>query len=48
MLTSYESTFSRVRHYFEIDTDVVFRTIEEDIPAMKPVVEKMIKDLRQE
>ena len=35
-------------HYFEIDTDVVFRTIEEDIPAMKPVVEKMIKDLRQE
>ena len=24
-------------HYFEIDTDVVFRTIEEDIPQMKPV-----------
>ena len=32
-------------HYFEIDTDVVFRTFEEDIPAMKPVVERMIKDL---
>ena len=32
-------------HYFEIDTDVVFRTLEEDIPAMKPVVERMIKDL---
>lgn len=31
-------------HYFEIDTDVVFRTIEEDIPAMIPVVEKMITD----
>ena len=32
-------------HYFEIDTDVVFRTIEEDIPQMVPVVEKMLKDL---
>ena len=32
-------------HYFEIDTDVVFRTIEEDIPMMIPVVEKMISDL---
>ena len=35
-------------HYFEIDTDVVFRTLEEDIPKMKPVVEKMIVDLRKE
>lgn len=26
-------------------TDVVFRTLEEDIPAMKPVVERKIKDL---
>lgn len=32
-------------HYFEIDTDVVFRTIEEDIPQMTPVIEKMISDL---
>ena len=32
-------------HYFEIDTDVVFRTIEEDIPQMMPIVEKMISDL---
>ena len=32
-------------HYFEIDTDVDFRTIEEDIPQMLPVVEKMLKDL---
>jgi uncharacterized protein with HEPN domain len=32
-------------HYFEIDTDVVFRTIEEDIPQMYPIVEKMISDL---
>jgi len=30
-----------------IKKDAVFQTIEEDIPAMKPVVEKMIKDLRQ-
>jgi len=35
-------------HYFEIDTDVVFRTLEEDIPKMKPVIEKMIVDLRKE
>lgn len=34
-------------HYFEIDTDVVFRTIEEDIPQMVPVVEKMISDLEK-
>lgn len=32
-------------HYFEIDTDIVFRTIEEDIPQMVPIVEKMISDL---
>ena len=35
-------------HYFEIDTDVVFRTLEEDIPKMKPVVEKIIVDLGKE
>lgn len=35
-------------HYFEIDTDVVFRTLEEDIPKMMPVVEKMIVDLSKE
>jgi len=32
-------------HYFEIDPEVVFRTIEEDIPSMIPVVERMISDL---
>ena len=32
-------------HYFEVDTDVVFRTIEEDIPQMIPVVVKMLSDL---
>lgn len=35
-------------HYFEIDTDVVFRTLEEDIPKMKRVVERMIVDLSKE
>ncbi len=35
-------------HYFEIDTDVVFRTLEEEIPKMMPVVEKMIVDLSEE
>ena len=33
-------------HYFEIDSDVVYRTLEEDIPTMIPVVEKIISDLR--
>jgi uncharacterized protein with HEPN domain len=33
-------------HYFEIDTDIFFRTIEEDIPQMIPIVEKMISDLK--
>lgn len=32
-------------HYFEIDTDVVFRTIEEDIPQMVAVVDRMIADM---
>ena len=32
-------------HYFEIDPEVVFRTVEEDIPQMIPVVERMISDL---
>lgn len=33
-------------HYFEIDTDVVFRTIEEDIPPMIQVVNQIIADLK--
>lgn len=32
-------------HYFEIDTDVVFRTIEEDIPLMSKVIDKMLDNL---
>jgi uncharacterized protein with HEPN domain len=32
-------------HYFEIDSDVVFRTLEEDVPHMKSVVEKIINDI---
>ena len=32
-------------HYFEIDADVVFRTIEEDIPPMNPIIMRMIEDL---
>ena len=32
-------------HYFEIDTDVVFRTIQEDIPLMKSAIDKMIISL---
>ena len=32
-------------HYFEIDSDVVFKTIQEDIPQMINVVAKMIGDM---
>ena len=32
-------------HYFEIDSDVVFRTLQEDIPQMAIVVAKMIDDI---
>ena len=32
-------------HYFEIDADVVFQTIEEDIPLMLPVIDKILNDL---
>ena len=35
-------------HYFEIDTDVVFRTIEEDIPKMMKVIDKMFEDIKKE
>ena len=32
-------------HYFEIDSDVVFRTLQEDVPQMAIVVAKMIDDI---
>ena len=32
-------------HYFEIDTDVVFRTVQEDVPQMKDVIDRMIDDM---
>lgn len=32
-------------HYFEIDTDVVFKTIEEDIPLMAIVINKILAEL---
>lgn len=32
-------------HYFEIDTDVVFRTIDEDIPQMTVVIDMILADL---
>ena len=35
-------------HYFEIDTDIVFRTVEKDIPQMIEVIDKMIEDLKQQ
>lgn len=34
-------------HYFEVDADVVYATISDDIPIMKNVVNLMIKDLSE-
>ena len=31
-------------HYFEIDTDIVFHTIEKDIPQMLKVIDRIIAD----
>ena len=32
-------------HYFEVDPEVVFITIQENIPPMIPTIEQMIKDV---
>ena len=34
-------------HYFEVDPDVVFVTIQENIPPMIPVIEQMIRDIKE-
>ena len=35
-------------HYFEIDTDVVFLTVQQDVPKMKEVIDRMITDMNKE
>mgnify|MGYP002624658529 CR=1 FL=1 len=32
-------------HYFEVDTDVVFRTVQEEVPEMKEVIDRMITEI---
>ena len=34
-------------HYFEIDTDVVFQTIREDIPPLAETINKMLTDIKE-
>ncbi len=34
-------------HYFEIDTDVVFLTVQQDVPNIKEVVDRMIAGMSQ-
>ena len=34
-------------HYFEVDTDVVFRTVQEDVPQMKEVIDRMIAEVEE-
>ena len=34
-------------HYFEIDSDVVFKTIQEDIPQMTSAIVKIIDDVNK-
>lgn len=33
-------------HYFEIDAEVVFKTLKEDVPAILPVIHKMMSDIK--
>lgn len=33
-------------HYFEIDAEVVFKTLKEDIPTILPVVRRMIDEIK--
>ena len=32
-------------HYFEIDTDVVFRTVQDEVPQMKDIIDRMISEI---
>ena len=32
-------------HYFEMDAEVVFKTLKEDIPTMLPIIQQMIEDI---
>ena len=34
-------------HYFEIDAEVVFNTLQTDIPPLFPVIEKMLAEVSQ-
>lgn len=34
-------------HYFDVDAEVVFNTIKEDIPLVIPVINRMIADLEE-
>ena len=32
-------------HYFEMDAEIVFKTLKEDIPPMLPIIQRMIKEI---
>lgn len=34
-------------HYFEVDPEVVFVTIQENIPPMIPVIKQMLRDIKK-
>ncbi len=34
-----------VHHYFDVDTDVVWRVIERDLPRLKTQIERLIESL---
>jgi len=36
-----------VHHYFEVDADVIFKTIKENIPLLKDSLKRMRKDLNE-
>lgn len=37
-----------VHHYFEVDADVIFKTIKENIPLLKDTLKRMRKDLNEQ
>ncbi|MDE6877701.1 MAG: DUF86 domain-containing protein [Odoribacter sp.] len=36
-----------VHHYFEVDADIIFKTVKENIPLLKDTLERMRKDLNE-
>ena len=36
-----------IHEYFGIDNEILWQTVKEDIPPLKPLVEKVMKDMEK-